>query len=647
MRDSMKLANWPTVLRLFTLLISLFILLPQLALAESQSRPIVIRDWQIQWIPAPASSDALPSAPSASGPWEQTSVDNPLTVIPNGMQGMWARISVPPTDEWQRPGLLVDRLYGLELSVYQDGQLVFESKRDFKFDRNKLLLPIRSASVPTVYDIRIDTTSDRIGLASDIRIDDFDKLSHRFVLKDLPDLLLGSSIAALALIMLICSGYLRRQQRSSWISLCLIALTTGTLIIVYSPLPYIYLNEYGDLLLILFDVSLFVLVPSLNYYIDQVFEGQFSFFTKLRHLQTGYSIICLLALLIYTATGEQHYEISYLILNVIMGVLILVQLPLIIVLSILNAKKGNKNAIILSIGFILFALLCTVDMLLYYWSNKIYVLFLWKFGVAIMILSLVIILARRISADYDKLFAYSKELELFNHSLQRTEKMKIISDLAASVAHEVRNPLQVTRGFLQLLAVKTDDKSKSYFDLAVNELDRASDIITDFLTFAKPDIEKITILNLSQEIKSLGAIMMPLAAMNGGVLNCNVQDNQYIYGNSSKLKQALINIVKNSIEAIGSEGVITIGVAAEEGEAVVRLADNGEGMEEEEVAKLGEPFFSTKTKGTGLGLMVTFRIIEVMKGTITIRSTKGKGTEFIIRFPLVANDNLLPGKSHV
>jgi len=639
----MKLANWPTVLRLFTLFISLFTLLPQLALADSQSRPIVIRDWQVQWIPASAISDPLPSAPNVSGQWEKTSVDSPLTVIPNGMQGMWARISVPPTVEWQRPGLLVDRLYGLELTVYHNGQLLYESKRDFLFDRNKLLFPIPSSSEPAEYDIRILTKSERIGLTSDIRIDDFDELSHRFILNNVSDVFLGVSIAVLALIMLICSGYLRRKQQSSWISLCLIALTTGTLIIVYSPLPYIYFQEYGNLLLILFDVSLFVLIPALNYYIDQVFEGQFRFFTKFRLLQAGYSILCLLTLTVYKVSGEQTFEVYYLIQNVIMGVLILAELPLIIVLSILHARKGNKDALILSVGLILFALLCTIDLVLYYSSAKIYVLFLWKFGVAIMILSLIVILARRISADYDKLMTYSKELELFNHSLQRTEKMKIISDLAASVAHEVRNPLQVTRGFLQLLAVKNDEKSKAYFELAVNELDRASDIITDFLTFAKPDIEKIAVLNLSQEIKSIGAIMMPLAAMNGGVLICNVQENQYIYGNSSKLKQALINIVKNSIEAIGSEGVINIGVAAEEGEAVVRLSDNGEGMEEEEVAKLGEPFFSTKTKGTGLGLMVTFRIIEVMKGTITIHSTKGKGTEFVIRFPLVERENILPG----
>ncbi|WP_027093417.1 sensor histidine kinase [Cohnella thermotolerans] len=220
--------------------------------------------------------------------------------------------------------------------------------------------------------------------------------------------------------------------------------------------------------------------------------------------------------------------------------------------------------------------------------------------------------------------------------------MKIISDLAASVAHEVRNPLQVTRGFLQLLAGRAEEKNKPYFDLASNELDRASDIITDFLTFAKPEIDTIRLLNISEELKKIEAMMMPMVAMHGGILHFSSQDNLYFYGNSSKLKQALINIIKNSIEAIEPDGRIEVKAQSEHDQVVVQITDNGVGMDEEEVSKLGVPFFSTKSKGTGLGLMVTFRIIEVMNGTIKIRSAKGKGTEFTIRFPQVYQDEILP-----
>jgi two-component system sporulation sensor kinase B len=633
----MKSVHWLMAFRMIAVFTFLFAFNPQAS--HAASRDIHIREWQVQWIEVDALSD---KAPSETGIWREARVDHPLAVIPSGIRGVWVHFTLPPTTDWQRPGMLVDRLYGLDLAVYQGSQLLYESKRNNTFDLNKLLLPLNPYSDPKDMYIRIVTSGDRAGLNSDIRIGDFGQLSDRFITKELPDLLLGTSIAFLSFIMLLCSRYLHRKQRSSWISLCLIALSMGTLIIVYSPLPYIYFSEYGKILLLLFDVSLFVLIPSFNYYIDQVFEGQHALFTKFRKFQAGYSVFCLISLFTYTATGVRYYEVYYLFSTQIMGFLIMLQLLSIIVLSILNAIKGNKNAIILSVGFFLFALSGTIDLTLYYLRNKTYVLFLWKFGVVIMIMTLVIILARRISADYSTLVNYSKELELYNHTLQRTEKMKIISDLAASVAHEVRNPLQVTRGFLQLLADRTDEKSKAYFELATNELDRASDIITDFLTFAKPEIDTISLLDLHEELRKIEAMMSPLAAMHGGILNFNAQKNLFIYGNSSKLKQAFINIIKNSIEAIAMDGVIQLEASTVQGEVIVQITDNGDGMDEAQIAKLGVPFFSTKSKGTGLGLMVTFRIIEVMKGTIEFHSIKTKGTEVIIRFPLVIQDGVLP-----
>ncbi|WP_158594104.1 sensor histidine kinase [Cohnella faecalis] len=389
------------------------------------------------------------------------------------------------------------------------------------------------------------------------------------------------------------------------------------------------------MLLIFFDISMFVLFPALSTYIDDVFEGRFVYFKKFRRFQTAYSAFCLAALCLYKATDGKYYALYDFFSNTILGPLILIQLIFIIVLAVRNAINGNKNAAILSVGIFLLALSGAADLTIYYLSETRYVLFLWKFGIIIMIVTLVVILARRISADYAMLVTYSKELELYNHNLQRTEKMKIISDLAASVAHEVRNPLQVTRGFLQLLSEKSDLENKNYFGMAINELDRASTIITDFLTFAKPEMETLVMLDLSEEIKKIEGIMSPLAALHGGILVIDIPENLHIYGNSSKLKQAFINIIKNSIEAIGKDGVIGIYAYSTERDVILRISDNGEGMEEEKLASLGEPFFSTKSKGTGLGLMVTFRIIEAMKGSIEFRSTKGKGTEAIIRFPLI------------
>jgi signal transduction histidine kinase len=173
--------------------------------------------------------------------------------------------------------------------------------------------------------------------------------------------------------------------------------------------------------------------------------------------------------------------------------------------------------------------------------------------------------------------------------------------------------------------------------MAIDELDRATTIITDFLTFAKPEMDKnVSVMNMQQELMAIETIIGPMAVLSGTSLQVSLPHKLHIVGNPSKFKQAIMNMVKNSIEALESHenGIVNISLYEESGKAVIRIIDNGEGMEEEQIAKLGEPYYSTKTKGTGLGLMVTFRIIEVMGGTLQFRSEKGKGTEALIRFPL-------------
>jgi len=377
-----------------------------------------------------------------------------------------------------------------------------------------------------------------------------------------------------------------------------------------------------------------VIFPALHYYVDTVFEGKFAFFTKLGRWLTGYAAICFVIDLLYQIFGDLFFPAYELFTGLIFACLIFAVLLMILFQSLLHALRGDRDSLFLSLGVLALASFGVADLVLLYVSGSMHVLLLWKYGVLLLIGSLVVILARRISADYAKLLSYSKELEMYNHRLQKTEKMKIISDLAASVAHEVRNPMQVTRGYLQLLANRSDEESKRHFAMAIGELDRASTIITDFLTFAKPELDTVVPLDVQDEMVQIETMMSPLAAMNGGMLTIRVPEKLYIMGNPSKFKQAFINMIKNSIEALPAEGSIEIEAYAEGDTAVIRITDNGEGMDEEQIAKLGEPFFSTKSKGTGLGMMVTFRIIEVMKGSLEFRSAKGKGTVATARFPL-------------
>jgi two-component system sporulation sensor kinase B len=218
-----------------------------------------------------------------------------------------------------------------------------------------------------------------------------------------------------------------------------------------------------------------------------------------------------------------------------------------------------------------------------------------------------------------------------------SEKMKIVSDIAASVAHEIRNPLTAVRGFIQLLGSETIDKDKKnyYQKICLEELDRAQLIITDYLSLAKPDPEIIESINVNDEIGYLKNILLTYANYNNIQIIVDLSEDSplLVVGDRYKFRQALINIGKNAIEAMNNGGILEIKTNQINDQIVMVISDNGIGMTSEQIKRLGIPYYSTKEKGTGLGTMVSFGIIKKMNGKIEIKSELGKGTEYKIIFP--------------
>jgi signal transduction histidine kinase len=411
--------------------------------------------------------------------------------------------------------------------------------------------------------------------------------------------------------------------------------------ITYSSFLYSIYGEYGKVFVTLFDLSLFILLPSFTYFFEKVIgSGYRSMIMKFRVFQVYYSVLCVVLMGINFLCHNQIYGLYRFTSATMLGFIMMVQFLLLITVAISYSLKGNKEAIIFSVGFVVFGLLGLGELFWFYFKAEYYDLFLWKWGVVCFLISLIIILGQRFTRNHEQVLEYSRQLEMFNNELQRSEKMEIISELAASVAHEVRNPLQVTRGFLQLLTEKNQSSKNPssdqlYLNLALDELDRAAAIITDFLTFAKPEAGKVTTLNVLEEFIHIEGILMPLVSLQGGKITVNIPNDLHIKGSSPKFKQAFINIIKNSIEALNGEGDIEIWAHGDHNKVYIYIKDNGEGMDPGVLARLGEPYFSNKTKGTGLGLMVTFRIIEVMQGEISFTSAKGVGTEVRVCFPTV------------
>lgn len=221
--------------------------------------------------------------------------------------------------------------------------------------------------------------------------------------------------------------------------------------------------------------------------------------------------------------------------------------------------------------------------------------------------------------------------------IQKAEKLALVGQLAAGVAHEIRNPLTSIKGFVQLIQVKEGkDIPEFYLDTIVDELDRIDQIVGEMVVLAKPVPTKLTQLDLKSILQDTLHLMSPQAAMKDVRLSVESPENLLpIAGDANQLKQVFINLIKNAIEAMPEGGKVTITLGNQGNKGVeVRVQDSGPGIPEEYLEKLATPFFSTKEKGTGLGLMVTYRIVQNHKGEISVQSVSGQGSTFTIFFPV-------------
>lgn len=625
--------DMPKYIFLLVLPLLLFISMMSPEQADAYDAQILIPDWQYMRDLEPQDVVSPANIPDP-GRWVEGRPDETGPPKSDGVYSAWNRFTLPKFP-WSQSAIMIDRIKGQNVMVFLENELLYEAKRDYMYTNHSLLLPIHPEDAGKTIYLWMSGVSDiTLGIDSNVRLGEYDQLRGAFIKNDLEDFILGSSFLFIAVVMFCCCLFLPKHTVSSWLALSVVILASGALLITYSPFLYTFYGDLGNVWVTAFDVALLTVLPAMYYYFEKIYgSGPYRLIRYCRRFQMIYSLACVIFLVVNLLSGNQFYDIYYLVSVQILGVLIILQLLLLVGTTILYASKRNKDAYIFSFGFGIMALTTLGDLLAFYYKDQKYDFFLWKWGVIALIVSLIVMLGRKFVRSHEQVVQYSRKLEMFNNELQRSEKMEIISELAASVAHEVRNPLQVTRGFMQLLSQNSKETEKEYFGLALKELDRASAIITDFLTFAKPELEHEVKLNVYEELKHVKGILLPLANLSGGTIKLDDTKDLYINGNSSKLKQAMINIVKNSIEALDEEGIIRIWAYAESEEVVIHIKDNGIGMDARDLERLGEAYFSNKSKGTGLGLMVTFRIIEAMRGTIHFKSEKGSGTEVVIRFP--------------
>lgn len=218
--------------------------------------------------------------------------------------------------------------------------------------------------------------------------------------------------------------------------------------------------------------------------------------------------------------------------------------------------------------------------------------------------------------------------------LRKTEKLSLVGQLAAGVAHEIRNPMTSIKGFMQLVKA-TKEFKEFYIDIILTELERTETIIYEFLSLAKPNetglMEKTSIKGILEKVIQL---LDSQALMQGITIHTSFPKDFVIQCNGNQMKQVFINIIQNAIEASHINGNISISLLDKDNHnIVIRIQDEGCGIPADRLHKLGEPFYSTKEKGTGLGLLVTYKIIEGHKGKLNFASEEGKGTTVDVLLP--------------
>lgn len=220
--------------------------------------------------------------------------------------------------------------------------------------------------------------------------------------------------------------------------------------------------------------------------------------------------------------------------------------------------------------------------------------------------------------------------------LRNSDKLSVIGELAAGIAHEIRNPLTALKGFIQLLQ-SNRDSSHLYLEVMLSEIDRINLITGELLLLAKPQALDFKIHDLDALLHSVTTLLEPQLNLKNVRIKALYEAGLQITCEEKQIKQVFINIIKNGIEAMPNGGEIVIEVKkTDQDNVLIRFIDQGCGIPAELIRKLGEPFYSTKEKGTGLGLMVSYKIIKEHHGSISIESEVYKGTTVNVMLPLHA-----------
>ncbi|PFV80091.1 PAS domain-containing sensor histidine kinase [Bacillus sp. AFS059628] len=225
--------------------------------------------------------------------------------------------------------------------------------------------------------------------------------------------------------------------------------------------------------------------------------------------------------------------------------------------------------------------------------------------------------------------------------LRKSEKLAVVGQLATAMAHEINNPLTAMKGFIQLLKSTENENNQGYINIVSSEIERIESITNEFMTVAKPQVIKIQLNDISVLMDQVLMLLQPQAMMNNIKIRIDLNPGiPLISCEGNQLKQVFVNILKNAIESMPMGGEILIQLnILDNNQLSIRFIDQGCGIPKERIPYLGEPFYSIKEEGIGLGLMICYKIIETHQGKVFIESEVNKGTTVEVTLPICTPRN--------
>lgn len=401
-----------------------------------------------------------------------------------------------------------------------------------------------------------------------------------------------------------------------------------------------YFNELISIILILFPLMCYII------YIGEYKEKN----NKNKDIFLDLSLFTSLYLYIKYIISVENYNMIIL-MNIPLLISIvkdrhITTIILSIFIIIINYSYFNLNLIYLLSEYILYYLLCNITkskknifkIVLYFTLIKVFIPTIYIGSIAIFDRIIFLILAILILY----LFEIGESMMDLSLNIKKLKKDKLINDSVFKITHEIKNPIAVCKGYLDMFDANDIEKSEKYVKILKDEIDRTLELLKDFLNFSKINIQKEE-MDIAMLLDETYDKFQNYIEASGIQINYkNIDDEIYIEGDYKRLKQVFINLIKNSMEAIkeknSKNGEIDLTCNIESKNYVVTLLDNGVGIDSKTMKDIYEPFFTTKQDGTGLGVCFSKEVIDAHNGDIKYYTDFGKWTKVVIKLPMKNSD---------